>query len=88
MIKMPYFMSNKSWYKYDGEQNYILTKDAPVDAIEDYNKHKLDYQNKVKNMSVEEYLEFCDSEDGWLSFPIDDEKSLVKIKSKTTDRKG
>ena len=35
MIEMPYFMTNKEWYYYDGEM-LKLTDKAPKKAIESY----------------------------------------------------
>ena len=37
--KLPYFMSNKKWYRFDEEKyRYVLTEDAPPEAIESYKK--------------------------------------------------
>lgn len=38
MIEMPYFMTNKEWYYYDGDQ-LQLTDKAPKEAIESYKEY-------------------------------------------------
>ena len=70
MVKQPYFMSNDSWFATNENGELVLTSLAPKDAIDVYNKMKAEYQNKVKNFSEEEYLDFIISEDSWLRFPL------------------
>lgn len=38
MIEMPYFMTNKEWYYYDGDQ-LQLTDKVPKEAIESYKEY-------------------------------------------------
>ena len=71
MVTQPYFMSNKNWYSIDEDENYILTTSAPKEAVEDYDKRKSEYIAKVKKMTQEQYLDFIESEDSWLSYPLD-----------------
>ncbi len=71
MITMPYFMSNKEWYVVNENEEYVLTDKAPQKAVEDYNKHKNEYIKKVKWKTTDEYLDFLNTEDSWLIFPID-----------------
>ena len=38
-INKPYFMTNQLWYKYDDDLGqYILTDEAPQEAIDSYNE--------------------------------------------------
>ena len=39
ITEQPYFMTNPLWYDYDDEQGiYILTDEAPQEAIDSYNE--------------------------------------------------
>ena len=71
MITMPYFMSNEEWYIVNENGEYVLTDKAPQKAVEDYNNYKNEYIKKVKGKTIDEYLDFLDTEDSWLVFPID-----------------
>ena len=45
MLKMPYFMTNEDWYRYDKKQEKcVLTDKAPVEAIESYKQYLKDYE--------------------------------------------
>jgi hypothetical protein len=69
MVKQPYFMTNKDWYTTNDNEELILTALAPKEAIDDYNRLKTEYHDKIKAMDKEEYIKFVMSEDSWLSFP-------------------
>jgi hypothetical protein len=72
MTNKPYFMSNESWYAVDENGDLILTKNAPKEAIADYNKYKQEYIKKIEGMSNEEYLEYLMEEDNdWMTFPVE-----------------
>ena len=72
MTNKPYFMSNESWYAVDENGDLILTKNAPKEAIADYNKYKQEYIKKIEGMSNEEYLEYLMGEDNdWMTFPVE-----------------
>ena len=43
MKEMPYFMSNEKWFEFDFEKMmFVLTKDAPAEAKESYEKYIAD----------------------------------------------
>lgn len=71
MIGEPYFMKNKDWYSIDENGNYVLTKLAPQEAIDDYNKLKQEYlqqQKELEKKGIDAYLTI--REDDWLQFPL------------------
>lgn len=70
MVTQPYFMKDESWYITNEDGEYLLTKNAPKEAVEDYNKRRKEYIDKVRKMSTEEYASFLEQEDSWLAFPI------------------
>ena len=50
MLEMPYFMENKEWYTYDDEsEKFVLTENAPVEAVESYKQYLKDYEKSVDN---------------------------------------
>ena len=63
-------MSNKEWYTTNDDDELILTALAPKEAIDDYNKHKEEYAQKISKFTKEQYIEFIMSEDSWLAFPL------------------
>ena len=45
MVDMPYFMTNKKWYRFDYKQKkFVLTDAAPKEAQKSYD----DYMREVK----------------------------------------
>ena len=40
VIDMPYFMTNKKWYRFDyKKKKFVLTDDAPKEAKKSYEKY-------------------------------------------------
>lgn len=69
MLNQPYFMKDEKWFTANEDGEYVLTKLAPKEAVEDYNKCRDEYLKKINKMSDDEYVDFLNSEDSWLSFP-------------------
>lgn len=70
MVKQPYFMSKKEWFTKNENGEYILTEFATKEAVDDYNQRREEYQQALKGMTDEEYIDFITSEDSWLTFPV------------------
>ena len=54
MLDMPYFMTNKEWYRFDFEKDkFVLTEKAPEEAKKSYKKYMKEEENprKYKNES-------------------------------------
>lgn len=54
MLDMPYFMTNKEWYRFDFEEDrFVLTEKAPEEAKKSYEKYMKEEKNprKYKNES-------------------------------------
>lgn len=47
MLDMPYFMTNKDWYFFDGER-FVLTESAPDKAKESLEQFYEDEKNMLK----------------------------------------
>ena len=70
MIEMPIFAKNPEWYSQNEDGEFILTSKAPQEAIDDYKKRQKEYNDKVNKMSIDEYIDFINSEDGDFKFPL------------------
>ena len=58
IVRKPYFMTNKEWYRYDDkEDKYVLTDKAPQEAIESYNEFYKELDSQYIQDSEEALLE-------------------------------
>lgn len=74
MLKEPYFMKNKDWYTYDADkEQYVLTENAPVEAVESYKKFLKDLKDYNAMTFNKDGKKFKLYEDGTIEEDLEDD---------------